>query len=162
MPNMEYLVGVAAFLGAGFAMGMGALGPAFGLGYTAGRAQEAMSRQVAQQGPLFRMMLVGQALAETGGVLALVVAFVLLFARGPGEGLDKAAALLASGFSVGAAAVGVGIGNGLSAGTACVAAARHPKHFAAIQQAMLVGTAVSQSTGVYAFVISLLLIFYSS
>jgi len=162
MPDMEYVIKVAAFLGAGYAMGMGALGPAFGLGYTAGRAQEGMSRQVAQHGALFRMMLVGQALAETSGVLALVVAFALLFARGGGEGIDKAAALLASGFSIGSAAVGVGIGNGLSAGTACASAARHPKYFPGIQQAMLVGTAVSQSTGVYAFVISLLLIFYSS
>lgn len=162
MPDTEFLVAAAAYLGAGYAVGMGALGPAVGPGYTAGLAQEGMSRQVMRQGAIFRMMVLGQALSQTAGVLALVIAFVLIFARGSGEGLDKAAALLGAGFSVGTAAVGVGIGNGLATGMACAAVARHPKHFGRIQQVMLVGTAVSQSTGIYAFVISLLLIFYSS
>ena len=62
---------------------------------------------------------------------------------------------------MGVAAIGVGIANGLSTGAACNAAARHPKHFGIIQQTMIVGTAVSQSTGFYALVISLLLIYYT-
>ncbi len=157
----EHLVSLAAYLGAGLAMGLGAFGPAFGVGYTAGQAQQGMSRQVAQRGPLVRLMLVGQALSETAGILSLLVAIILLFGSGGGEELDKAVALFASGLCMGMASVGVGIANGLATGAACNAAARHPKHFGAIQQTMIVGTAVSQSTGFYALVISLLLVYYT-
>ena len=67
---------VAAFA---LAMGLGALGPGIGEGFTAGKACEAISRAPEQANLLTRTMLVGQAVSESTGIYALVVALLLIF-----------------------------------------------------------------------------------
>ena len=69
------------FIGAGFAIGFGAIGAALGEGYTAGIASEALSQRPERSGDVVRNMLVGQAIAESAAIFALVVAIILLFAR---------------------------------------------------------------------------------
>jgi F-type H+-transporting ATPase subunit c len=77
---MEHsLLTVAAFaaLGAGAAMIAG-IGPGIGQGYAAGKAVEAVSRQPEARGQIIQTMLLGQAVAETTGIYALVIAFILI------------------------------------------------------------------------------------
>ena len=71
----------------------------------------------------------------------------------------QAAALLGAGISMGFGAIGPGVGEGFAAGKACEGIAREPKNAGLVTRTMLVGQAVSESTGIYALVISLLLIF---
>jgi F-type H+-transporting ATPase subunit c len=73
------LIRAAAFIGAGLAMGFGAIGPGVGEGYAAGRACEAIGRRPEEAGLLTRTMLVGQAVSESTGIYSLVVALLLLF-----------------------------------------------------------------------------------
>jgi len=73
------LVRAAALLGAGIAMGLGAIGPGVGEGYAAGRACEAIGRNPKEAGLLTRTMLVGQAVSESTGIYSLVVALLLIF-----------------------------------------------------------------------------------
>lgn len=68
-----------SFLGAGIAMGLGAIGPGVGEGFVAGKACEAIGRKPEEAGLLTRTMLVGQAVSESTGIYALVVALLLLF-----------------------------------------------------------------------------------
>jgi F-type H+-transporting ATPase subunit c len=68
-----------AFLGAGLAMGLGAIGPGIGEGFVAGKACEAMGRKPEEAGILTRTMLIGQAISESTGIYALVIALLLLF-----------------------------------------------------------------------------------
>ncbi|NLW17880.1 MAG: ATP synthase F0 subunit C [Firmicutes bacterium] len=70
---------VAAFgvLGAGIAMIAG-IGPAIGQGYAAGKGVEAVGRQPEAQGKIMLTMVLGQAIAETTGIYALVIAFMLV------------------------------------------------------------------------------------
>jgi F-type H+-transporting ATPase subunit c len=68
-----------ALLGAGLAMGLGAIGPGVGEGFAAGKACEAIGRKPEEAGLLTRTMLVGQAVSESTGIYALVVALLLLF-----------------------------------------------------------------------------------
>jgi F-type H+-transporting ATPase subunit c len=65
-------------LGAGFAMGVGALGPGLGEGLVAAKACEAIGRNPREAGVLTRTMLVGQAVAESTGIYSLVVALLLI------------------------------------------------------------------------------------
>ena len=51
------------------------------------------------------------------------------------------------------------IGEGFAAGKACEAIGRNPDQAGLLTRTMLVGQAVSESTGIYALVIALLLIF---
>jgi len=73
------IVKAAALLGAGLAMGFGAIGPGVGEGITAAKACEAIGRNPREAGLLTRTMLVGQAVAESTGIYSLVVALLLIF-----------------------------------------------------------------------------------
>ncbi len=73
------IVRAAALMGAGLAMGIGAIGPAIGEGFAAGKALEAIGRNPREAGLLTRTMLVGQAVTESTGIYSLVVALLLLF-----------------------------------------------------------------------------------
>ena len=76
-----------------------------------------------------------------------------------GTDLVRAAALLGAGISMGFGAIGPGIGEGFAAGKACEGIARAPEHANLLTRTMLVGQAVAESTGIYALVVALLLIF---
>jgi len=73
------LVTAAAFIGAGIAMGFGAIGPGMGEGFAAGKACEGVSKNPEQASLITRTMLVGQAVSESTGIYSLVVALILLF-----------------------------------------------------------------------------------
>ena len=73
------LVRAAAFIGAGIAMGLGAIGPGVGEGFAGGKACEAIGRNPDEAGLLTRTMLVAQAVSESTGIYSLVVALLLIF-----------------------------------------------------------------------------------
>ncbi|MBL0700886.1 MAG: ATP synthase F0 subunit C [Desulfosarcina sp.] len=73
------IIKAAAYLGAGLAMGLGAIGPGVGEGMAAAKACEAIGKNPAEAGLLTRTMLVGQAVTESTGIYALVIALLLLF-----------------------------------------------------------------------------------
>ena len=74
----DFIKGLS-LLGAGIAMGLGAIGPGVGEGFAAGKACEAIGRKPQEAGLLTRTMLVGQAVSESTGIYSLVVALLLLF-----------------------------------------------------------------------------------
>ncbi len=73
------LVKAAALLGAGIAMGVGAIGPGIGEGYAAGKACEGVAKRPDEAGLITRTMLIGQAVSESTGIYSLVVALILIF-----------------------------------------------------------------------------------
>jgi F-type H+-transporting ATPase subunit c len=58
-----------------------AIGIGLGQGFAAGKAVEGVARQPEAKGDILQTMLVGQAVAETTGIFALIIAMVLLFAN---------------------------------------------------------------------------------
>ena len=73
------LVQASAFLGAGIAMGLGAIGPGLGEGFVGGKACEAIGRNPEEAGLLTRTMLVAQAVSESTGIYSLVISLLLIF-----------------------------------------------------------------------------------
>ncbi|MBN1493636.1 MAG: ATP synthase F0 subunit C [Candidatus Omnitrophica bacterium] len=73
------IIRAAAMLGAGLAMGFGAIGPGVGEGYAAGKACEGVAREPENAGLITRTMLVGQAVSESTGIYSLVIALLLIF-----------------------------------------------------------------------------------
>lgn len=57
------------------------------------------------------------------------------------------------------AAVGIGIGQGFAAGKAVEGVARQPEAQGDILKTMLVGQAVTETTGIFAFIVSIVLLF---
>ncbi len=76
-----------------------------------------------------------------------------------GAELIRAAAVLGAGICMGFGAIGPGIGEGFAAGKACEGVAREPENANLITRTMLIGQAVSESTGIYSLVIAIIMLF---
>ncbi len=76
-----------------------------------------------------------------------------------GEVIIRAAALVGAGICMGFGAIGPGVGEGFAAGKACEGISKRPEHAGLITRTMLIGQAVSESTGIYSLVIALIMIF---
>jgi len=74
------IIAAASAIGAGAAMIAG-IGPGIGEGYAAGKAVESIARQPEAKSDIMSTMIVGQAISETTGVYALVVAILLMYAN---------------------------------------------------------------------------------
>ena len=150
----------AAYLGAGFSTGLAAIGSGVGGGLAAGSSCEGVARNPETVGQITTTMLVGQAISQTPAIFGLLVSFILMFKAFPeSAALSAAMALLGAGVCMGFGGIGPGIGNGLTAQPAVKWVARRVEEAGALTRTMLVGQAVSQSTAIYAMVVSLVLIF---
>ncbi len=67
----------AALIAKAFAIGVGGLGPAIGIGWIGSKAMEAIGRNPESVDKLFVPMLLGMAFAEAIAIYALVVTFIL-------------------------------------------------------------------------------------
>ena len=157
--DIQTIVSVAAYTGGGLAMGLGAIGAAIGEGYTAAQANLAVSRDPKNSGEIFKNMLVGQAVAESASIFALVIAILLLFLDVPVPTLLKAAALFGAGISMGFGAIGSGVGSGYPGGKACEGIARQPAVASQLTTNMLIGSAVCQTPAIFSMVVALMLMF---
>ncbi|MBN1809065.1 MAG: ATP synthase F0 subunit C [Planctomycetes bacterium] len=167
--SQENIIQAAALMGAGLAIGLGALGSGFGSGYVAGEACRSIAVNPRASNRSMVTMLVGQALSQTTVIYALVIALILCFKDFDYGGdqsvtavLPMMARLLGAGISVGAGAIGPGLGISLAGGAGAATAGRFPEQSALITRTMLIGAAVSETTSIYALVVSLLLVFLPS
>jgi F-type H+-transporting ATPase subunit c len=76
-----------------------------------------------------------------------------------GSQLIRAIALLGAGICMGVGAIGPAIGEGNVAARTVEGIARQPEAAGLLTRTMLIGQAVTESTGIYSLVIALLLIF---
>jgi ATP synthase F0 subunit c len=156
----------AALLAAGISMGIGSLGPSLGAGYSGGQACKSIARMPKESNAIMGNMLIGQALAQTSAIFALVVSLLLLYSV-PNQPADisigriilKSMAFLGAGFSIGFGTIGPGAGIGFVAGKANDMMGRFPKEKPRIMRTMFLGAAVSESTAIYSLVVAFLLIF---
>ncbi|QTA91994.1 ATP synthase F0 subunit C [Desulfonema magnum] len=157
--DIQTWVSVAAFMGGGLSMGLGAMGAAIGEGYTAAKANAVMLRNPEMGGDIFKTMLVGQAIAESASIFALVVAIILLFTHFESGSLLTISALLGAGLSMGFSAIGSGVGSGFPSAEACEGIARQPETIRNVTNVMLIGQAVTQTPATLGLLISCILIF---
>ena len=155
--DLESITSAAAFLGAGIAMGVGAVGAGVGEGHTAREAVTGMARQPAMSGPVLRTMLIGQAVCETAGIFSLVIAVMLLFGHFAAS-WPKALALIGAGISMGVSSLGSGIGSGLPSASACAAIARNPDCQGRVTMNMLLSQALATGGAIFGFVIAIMLV----
>ncbi|HPR16624.1 MAG TPA: ATP synthase F0 subunit C [Candidatus Cloacimonadota bacterium] len=156
----------AAYLSAGLAMGLGSIGPSLGAGYTGGQACQSVARMPKQGNAIMGNMLIGQALAQTSAIFALVVSFLLMYSvpnqpteASMGRILFKAVAFIAAGLTIGIGTLGPGNGIGYVAGKSTEMMGKFPNEKSKIMRTMFLGAAVSESTAIYSLVVCFLLIF---
>ena len=66
-----------AAIGAGFAYGLGAIGPGIGIGYLVGQSVQAMARQPESAGMVRTTMFLGIAFTEALALFGFVLAFII-------------------------------------------------------------------------------------
>jgi ATP synthase F0 subunit c len=157
--DIQTWVNVAAFVGGGICMGVGAIGAAIGEGYTAAEANLAISRNKKMAGDIFKSMLIGQAIAESASIFALVIAMILLFTKFSAVSWVTVSAVFSAGLAMGFGAIGSGIGAGYPAGAACTGMSRQPAMTGRLTTNMLIGSAVCQTPSIFALVVSFILLF---
>ena len=72
-----------------------------------------------------------------------------------GEGLKA----LAAGLCMGIGAIGPGVGEGIAVGKALEGMARQPEMASTLRTNMILGCAITETTGIYSLVVALLLMF---
>ena len=70
----------AKVIGAGIAIGVGAIGPGLGIGIAVNGALQALGRNPEAEGSIRTLMIIGAALSEAVAIYALVIAIIILFA----------------------------------------------------------------------------------
>lgn len=70
----------AKYIGAGIAIGIGAVGAALGEGNIASKAVESIGRNPEASGKITPIMFVAMAITESSAIYALVVSLIILFA----------------------------------------------------------------------------------
>ena len=70
---------VGKAIGAGLAMGLGALGPGIGIGLLVAKAMEALGRNPEARAVIQTNMILGIAFAEAIGIYALLTAIIIAF-----------------------------------------------------------------------------------
>jgi F0F1-type ATP synthase membrane subunit c/vacuolar-type H+-ATPase subunit K len=151
--------GWAAMLGAGLGTGLAAIGSGIGNGFVAGEAVDGISRSPETGKDVTRVMLIGMSVGQSTTIYGFLVSLLLIF-----YGFTESTALTASmkflgaGLSSGFGGIGPGIGLGIVACYAVRWVARRQEETGTLTRTMLVGMAVTESTSIYALIVSLLLI----
>lgn len=160
----KVLVVAASAIAAGLVMIAG-IGPGVGQGYAAGKGAEASAKNPANSKNTIMVMLLGSAVAETSGILSLVVALIMLYGNPFVEQVKDAntaivlmASAIGAGFAM-IAGIGPGIGQGYAAGKGTEAVGNRPRLQTPVVRTMLLGQAVAQTTGIYALIVAFILMF---
>ncbi len=66
-------------IGAGLAIGLGAIGPGLGIGLLAAKAMEALGRNPEARAPIQQNMILGLAFAEAVAIYAFLTAIIIVF-----------------------------------------------------------------------------------
>ena len=75
-------IDAARMIGAGIAMGVGAIGPGLGIGILGRGAMEAIGRNPEARGPIATNMILSIAFAEAVAIYCLIVAIILSMVAG--------------------------------------------------------------------------------
>jgi len=75
------------------------------------------------------------------------------------DALVKAAAYLGAGLCMGLGAIGPGVGEGIAVSKALEGMARQPEALGMLRTNMILGCAITETTGIYSLVIALVLLF---
>lgn len=150
-----------ALIGAGIAVGVGAMGAGVGTGITSGDACEGIARRPDTSQGTTMTMLLGQALGTSPAVFGFVIALILVSSNWNSDSIVKASALLGAGISMGASGIGPGLGVGYIGARASFCVAANTRARDLINRTLLLGTAVAQSTSIYAFIVAILLMYFT-
>ncbi len=163
------LVLSASAIAAGLAMIAG-IGPGIGQGFAAGKGAEAVAKNPKHGKQTTMIMLLGAAVTETSGILALVIASIILFGnpllshplyqtdQAVGGAFIMMGSVIAAGLTM-ISGIGPSVGQGYTAGKGTEAAGKRPQLQPLIMRTMFLGQAIAQTSGIFALIMAIIFIF---
>lgn len=145
------------YFSAALALSLGALGGGIGQGIAGLGVIQSMGRQPAGEASNFRAMVIGLALIETGIILALVIALLLLFSSYNEMTWAIALSELGIALALGTAAASVSIASSFVVKASSKSIARQPFFAQKIITVMLLIQSIIEAPVIFAFIISLLI-----
>jgi F0F1-type ATP synthase membrane subunit c/vacuolar-type H+-ATPase subunit K len=149
----------AALAGAGFSIGFGALGSGLGCGWPAGEACEGVARNPRRVSQTTQVMIIGQAVAQSPSIFALVIALILILRQHIGTDLALIGIGVSAGLSIGLSALGSGIGSGKTAGGATQGCSNWPRSYGITVRTMLIGQAVCETPAIFGMLVAFIMMF---
>ncbi len=159
--NLDLIGGnyFAALLGAGLSIGFGTFGSGLGCGWPAGNACAGFARNPARSPKLTQSMIIGQAVAQSPSIFALVVSLILILTAKNGTDLPTMGIYISAGLAMGVSALGSGIGSGQTAGGAVDGIGRWPLAYGVTLRTMLIGQAVCETPAIFGMLVAFIMMF---
>ncbi len=149
----------AATIGAGLCVGLGCLGGGVGCGWPSAAGCEGVARNPRRATQITTVMIIGQAVAQSPSIFAVVISLILLFVALPGTGLAAIGIGIGAGIAMGASALGPGLGSGTTGGGAVEGISAWPKTQAITLRTMLIGQAVCQTPAIFGMLVAFIMLF---
>lgn len=149
----------AGLVGAGLAIGFGAFGSGLGCGWPAGSACDGVARNPQRAAYSTQSMIIGQAVAQSPSIFALVVALILVLNAKTGTDLPTMGIAMGAGLAMGVSALGSGVGSGATAGGAVDAIGRWPRAYGVTLRTMLIGQAVCETPAIFGMLVAFIMMF---
>ena len=147
-------------IGAGVAIGLGCIGPAFGLAHFAKTAFQGIGRNRNSAARILTFTFISQAIIESPVIFAMVVSLVLLLTGVPAGKEIAGYAMCAAGFATGLGTFGPGLSSGRTAAAACEQIANNPDNYASIARTSIFAQGVIDTAAIYVLLLSLIMIFF--
>ena len=145
------------FASAAIAIILSGLGNGIGQGIAGLSAIQATSRQAVGRENIFRTMVLGLALIESGAILALVISLIILFGKPTELNIGNTLAELGMALAIGLSAISVSIASSFAVKAACESTSRQPFFSQKILTLMLLSQSIIEAPIVFAFIISMLI-----
>lgn len=149
----------ATLIGAGLSIGLGCLGSGVGCGWPAAAACEGVARNPRRATPITSSMIIGQAVAQSPAIFAMVISLILMFVGLTATGLAGVGIAVGAGIAMGASALGPGLGSGTTGGGAVEGISAWPKAQAITLRTMLIGQAVCQTPAIFGMLVAFIMLF---
>lgn len=140
---------------AALAIGLGSIGGGIGQGFAGFAGLQAMQRQPAANSSIFRSIVIGLALIESGIIIAFITALILMFSPAP---LDIGAGIAELGIAllIGITATAVSSASAFTVQASANSIARQPLFADKINTMMLLSLSLLEAPIIFSFIVALL------
>lgn len=160
MAEVSTLNNALRLLSSGVAIGLGAIGPAYGLGHFAQTAIKILGLRPHTYNKILTFTFISEAIIETPLIFALLVSLVLASSPTTSTNYLYGITFLCSGLVIAIGTISPGINSGKVAASACNQISYNPKQYNTISRLSLIGQTLIDTSALYALLIALLLIFF--
>ena len=147
------------FLASGLCLGIGVMGPTYGLGTFAGSVCQSVGKARHAYSKLLTFSLVGGAVIETPNIFALVVSVLIAhLSKTPATGLLASVVFISAGLCTGLGTIGAGVTSGMIAAKTANKIADDIEQYGAYSRMCMLAQGLVDTNALYTLIVSLVIL----